>query len=168
MASSIFHNAVTDRQYKAATGLSIAQFEHLYAQFAPFYTPKRMPLYAKQVAPVLTNKKEALFFILHYYKSYPTLQNVGMYFGISDAATSSYLELLTPCLKAALQQQGIENRVLFPSQEAFDKQFVGIPDLVVDVTEIPIERAVHQTIQKEHYSGKKTSYLKMADHLHLI
>ena len=157
MASSIFHNVVTDRQYKAATGLSIAQFTQLYSQFAPFYTPKVMPRYAGQIQPVLTNKEEALFFILHYYKSYPTLQNLGMYFGISDAATSAYLELLKPCLKAALQQQGIESRVLFPNQEAFDKQFAGITDLVIDVTEVPIERAVNQEVQKEHYSGKKNS-----------
>ena len=97
----------------------------------------------------LTNKKEALFFILHYYKSYPTLQNLGMYFGISDAATSAYLELLKPCLKAALQQQDSESRVLFPNQEAFDKQFAGSTDLVIDVTEVPIERAVNQEVQKE-------------------
>lgn len=155
MASSIFHNAVTDRQYQAATGLSIAQFAQLYTQFAPLYTPKALPRYAKQVQPVLTNKEEALFFILHYYKSYPTLQNLGMYFGISDAATSAYLELLKPCLKAALHQQGAENRVLVPSQEAFDKQFAGITDLIIDVTEIPIERAVNQQVQQEHYSGKK-------------
>lgn len=103
MSFSIFHNAVTDRQYKAATGLSIAQFTWLYSQFALFYTPKAMPRYAGQIQSVLTNKEEALLFILHYYKSYPTLQNLGMYFGISDAATSAYLELLKPCLKAALQ-----------------------------------------------------------------
>lgn len=155
MAASIYHNAVTDRQYKAATGLSIAQFDKLYPAFAPYYTPKAMPLYAKQVQPILTNKKEALFFILHYYKAYPTLQNLGMYFGISDAAASAYLELLKPCLKAALQQQGAENRVLAKSQEAFDKQFAGITDLVIDITEVPIERSVNQQVQKEHYSGKK-------------
>lgn len=155
MASSIFYNAVNDRQYKAATGLSISQFDQLYCQFAPFYTPKATPRYERQIQPVLTNKKEALFFILHYYKSYPTLQNLGMYFGISVAAASAYLELLKPCLKAALQLQGVENNVLIPSQEAFDKQFAGITDLLIDVTEIPIERAVNDDVQKEHYSGKK-------------
>jgi len=157
MASSIYHNAATDRQYKAATGLSRVEFTALYEQFAPLYTPKAMPRYAKQVQPVLTDKKEALFFILHYHKAYPTLQNLGMYFGISDAAASMYIALLKPCLKEALSQQLAENTLLAKSQAAVDEQFAGITDLVIDVTEIPIERAVNQSIQKEHYSGKKNS-----------
>ncbi len=135
MASSIYHNAVTDRQYKAATGLSRAEFDALYEQFAPLYTPKAMPRYAKQVQPVLTAKKEALFFILHYHKAYPTLQNLGMYFGISDAAASMYIELLKPCLKAALSQQKAENSLLAKNQAAVDEQFAGITDLVIDLTE---------------------------------
>ncbi|MGI4737500.1 MAG: helix-turn-helix domain-containing protein [Janthinobacterium lividum] len=155
MASSIYHNTHTDRQYKAATGLSIAQFGNLYLQFEPLYTPKAIPVYAAQVQPVFTNKREALFFILHYYKAYPTLQNLGIYFGISDSTASAYLEVLKPCLKAALHQQGAENRVLVKNQAAFDKHFAGVPDLVIDVTEVPIERAGNQQLQKDTYSGKK-------------
>lgn len=116
-----------------------------------------MPRYAKQVQPVLIDKKEALFFILHYYKAYPTLQNLGMYFGISDAAASVYIDLLKPCLRAALSQQEAENSLLAKNQEAIDKQFARITDLVIDITEVPIERAVNQEAQKEHYSGKKNS-----------
>lgn len=138
MASSIYHNASADRQYKAATGLSVAQFDNLYAQFAPWYTPKAIPVYVEQIQPALTNKKEALVFILHYYKAYPTLQNLGLYFGVSDSTGSAYLELLKPCLKAALQQQGAENRVLAKNQSAFDKHVAGVTDLVIDVTEVPI------------------------------
>ena len=157
MATSIYHNAHNDRQYKAATGLSIQQFKSLYDLFSLYYSPKVPPLYEKQIAPVLTDKKEALFFILHYYKAYPTLQNLGMYFGISDATAARYLELIKPCLKAALQQQGAANRVVAKNQEAFDDLFSGVTDLVIDVTEVPIERAVKQDIQREHYSGKKNS-----------
>lgn len=157
MAASIYHNAVTDRQYKAATGLSRQEFATLYERFAPLYSPKETPRYAKQVQPVLTDKREALFFVLHYHKAYPTLQNMGMYFGISDAAASAYLELLKPCLQAALHQQDAANKQVAMNQAAVDEQFAGVTDLVIDVTEIPIERAVNQRVQKEHYSGKKNS-----------
>ncbi len=64
MPSSIFLNARTERQYKAATGLSIAEFEALYNLFQHFYTPKQPAPYSSYL-PVLTDKKEALFFILH-------------------------------------------------------------------------------------------------------
>jgi len=155
MAASIYHNTRTDRQYKAATGLSIAQFNDLYSRFEPFYMPKDVPRYADQIQPVLTNKREALFFILHYYKAYPTLQNLGIYFGISDSTASAYLEVLKPCLKAALQQQSAGNRAVFKSQAAFDEQFAGVTDLLIDITEVPIERSVNQQVQKDTYSGKK-------------
>ena len=128
MPSSIYHNARTERHYKAATGLSLAEFEALYDLFGPFYTPKQPTPYAPS-PPVLTDKKEALFFILHYYKTYPTLQNLGIYFGLSDSAASHYLELLKPCLKAALRQQQALAKRLFTGQKDFDTTLAGIQDL---------------------------------------
>ena len=80
---------------------------------------------------------------------------MGMYFGFSDFAASTYLERLKPCLKAALQAQGLHNTPLFPTQEEFDKKFADVTDLVIDVTEVPIERSSNQEVQREHYSGKK-------------
>jgi hypothetical protein len=154
-AFSIYHNARNDRQYKASTGLSRAQFDALYSFFEPFYEPKSPQPYSPKAAPVLTDKREALFFILHYYKAYPTLHNMSLYFGFSDFAVSVYLERLKPCLKAALQAQGAANRALFTNQAQFDAQFAGVEDLVIDVTEVPIERAVDQQVQQAFYSGKK-------------
>ncbi|AMJ66525.1 transposase family protein [Hymenobacter sp. PAMC 26628] len=156
MASSIYHNARTERQYKAATGLSIAEFEALYEFFQQLYRPKAV-LIQGPTQPILTDKKEALFFILHYYKAYPTLQNLGMYFGISDAAASQYLELLKPCLKTALRQQHVLAKRLFTGQTSFEQVFAGVEDLFIDVTEVPIERSAKQEVQRKQYSGKKNS-----------
>lgn len=156
MSSSIYANARHERHYKAATGLSRAEFDALYAIFEPFYTPKQPAAYSPYL-PVLTNKKEALFFVLHYYKAYPTLQNLGMYFGLSDAAASHSLELLKPCLKAALQQQKVLAQRLFTGQTRFEKVFADVQDLFIDVTEIPIERSGNQDVQRNQYSGKKNN-----------
>jgi hypothetical protein len=153
--SSIYQNCQTDRQYRASTGLSLVEFNVLYGAFQKFYIPKTANPYTKNRQPVLTDKREALFFILHYYKAYPTLQNLGMYFGMSDFAASSYLELLKPCLKAALHQQVGSIARLFTGQEQFDSLFAGIEDIFIDVTEIPIERASSQQLQKAQFSGKK-------------
>ncbi len=155
MASSIYQNVRTDAQYKAATGLSQAAFNALYPLFARYYEPKKLNPYTTSGSPVLTDKREALFFILHYYKAYPTLQNLGMYFGFSNFAASVCLERLKPCLKAALRAQGIDKSTLFKNQDEFDQRFATVTDLVIDVTEIPIERAVNQEVQEENYSGKK-------------
>ena len=54
MASSIYQNALKERQYKAATGLSLAEFDALYLLFAPFYEPK-------QALPYLPNMPVLLY-----------------------------------------------------------------------------------------------------------
>ena len=154
MPSSSYHTARTERQYKAATGLSPVEFEALYSIFQHFYTPKQPAPYSAHL-PVLTDKKEALFFILHYYKAYPTLQNVGLYFGLSDAAASQYLEMLKPCLKATLQQQKAMAKRLFTGQKDFEQTFAEVHDLFIDVTEIPIERPENKDVQQSRHSGKK-------------
>lgn len=157
MSYSIYHNLRTDAQYKAATGLSIADFDQLFPPFAALYTPKPSPLYAQNPSPVLTDKREALFFILYYYKTYPTLQNLGLCFGISNSAASRYLDLLKPCLKAALEQKNAVLWRVFQTQEAFDSAFAGVKNFFMDVTEVAIERADNQEVQRLHYSGKKNS-----------
>lgn len=154
-ACSIYQNLRKDVHYKAATGLSLAEFDALFLVFADFYTPKLLPLYDGPPLPVLTDKREALFFILYYYKTYPTLQNLGLSFGISNSAASKYLDLLKPCLKAALQQQHLLIKRVFTGQQEFDTLFEGVTELFFDVTEVPIERAANQDIQKLHFSGKK-------------
>ena len=156
MTSSIYQNVRTDRQYKAATGLSIIEFDLLYENFQGFYTPKTQLPYVATEPVLLADKREALFFVLHYLKAYPTLQNMGLYFGMSDASASTLLALLKPCLKAALQQQRNMVQRVFANQQAFDEAFAGVADIFIDVTEIPIERAVGQDEQREHFSGKKT------------
>jgi hypothetical protein len=141
--SSIYHNLHTACQYKAATGLNLQEFEALFTIFEPLYTPKTGTEYT---TPVLTNKREALFFILHYYKSYPTLQNMGLYFGFSDFTASTYLTLLKPILKTALQQVTYLKKFIFKDQESFDKAFEGVEEIYIDVTEITVKRPQNEVL----------------------
>ncbi len=50
--------------------------------------------------------------------------------------------------------------VLFKNQVDFDKLFAGVPDLVIDVTEVPVEQAGNHQLQEDAYSGKKIHTLK--------
>jgi len=156
--SSIYTNLESDKQYKAATGLSICEFDSLYEHFSELYIPKSGNPYSKKTAPVLTHKREALFFILHYYKSYPTLQNLGLYFGFSEFAASHYLDLLKPILKASLERIASVKKAIFPTQAAFNEAFAGVEEMFIDVTEVEIERPQDQQVQQEKYSGKKKAY----------
>jgi hypothetical protein len=156
--SSISHNLRTDKQYKAATGLCIAKFDTLYEHFSQLYIPKTGNLYSKHNTPVLTDKREALFFILHYYKSYPTLQNLALYFGFSEFSASHYLDLLKPVLKASLERNASVKKDVFTTQTAFDEAFAGVEEVFIDVTEVGIERPQNRQVQQAKYSGKKKAY----------
>ena len=176
---NIYKNTKTDKQYKASTGFSKEEFASLFLIFEKLYFPKKKNIYKGVPKPALTNKREALFFILHYLKAYPTLVNMGIYFGFSESTASIYIELLKPILKAALLQsttpiarnfgsQYLENlfanrevervkEIKSEAQEEFDKAFEGVEDIIIDGVELNIQRPQDNDEQKAHYSGKKNS-----------
>lgn len=154
---SIYHHLRTEKQYKAATGLSLTQFDVLFGGFSKYYEPKSKNPYPHTPTPVLTDKREALFFILHYLKAYPTLENMGLYFSMDIKTVSNYIAYIKPALKAALKESGSLTSTLFAGQQAFDEAFEYVADLVVDCTEIPVQRPVNQQYQESVYSGKKNS-----------
>jgi len=161
---TIFQNLHSDKQFKASTGLSIADFDILFSFFDKLYFPKEgNPFLSADKQPVLQNKREALFFILHYLKAYPTLVNMGLYFGMSESCVSRYIELLKPYLKAALIQSGEGICRTYKSEQDFEQTFKDVEDLLIDVFEIPVQRPVDYEKQEKVYSGeKKVPYFKMA------
>lgn len=158
--SSIYHNLRTDKQYKAATKLNMNEFARLYETFEKRYIPKNRNPYLTTNLPVLTHKREALLFILPYYKSYPTLQNLGLYFGFSEFTARPYLDLLKPILKETIARPGLLKSGVFHNQAEFEEAFKGVEEVFIDVTEIPIERPQNDDIQKKRYRGKKNHTLK--------
>lgn len=152
--SSIFENLHTERQFKSSTGLSRVKFEELAETFAVYYRPKEAATpYSKP--PVLTDPKEALFFILYYFKTGLTYQVLGLNFGISDYAAHSYKKYIIPFLKQALAEKQALAHHIFEDQADFDRAFEDIDDILVDGYEIPIERSSDKEEQKDCYSGKK-------------
>lgn len=153
--SSIYLNARTDRQYSAATGLKIKEFNSLYLVFDPYYFPKKAGDNPYSPPPVLTDKKEALFFVLHALKASPTYENLGLYFGFSQSTAHNYVELLKPILKLSLKALKCLPKEEIKTYEELSKLLENIKDIVIDVSEIRIERPDNEVFQKENYSGKK-------------
>lgn len=131
------------------------EFDQLHEEFKLYYQAKAYNQLAKK-APVLTDSREALFFILFYYKSHPTLEVLGLSFGFSDTAAFGYVDYVKPYLKQALQAQSVLVKRVFEDQQAFDKAFQGVEDIFIDGSAIGIERAKDQKVQQADLSGKKT------------
>lgn len=152
---SIYSNIKKDSDYRATCGLSLSKFNELYEVFKNIYETKKELPYGEQKQPILTDKREALFFILYFVKTGITFRVLGLTFGISGASAKTYIERIKPYLKTALDIMGYMPKSLFASQEDFEKAFAEKEDLFIDCTEIPVERADEYEKQKEFYSGKK-------------
>jgi hypothetical protein len=126
----------------------------LHHSFKRYYTPKPYNQISKK-APLLTDPREALFFILFYCKSYPTLEVLGLSFGFSNMSAFVYLDYVRPFFKRALQAESVLVKRVFESQQDFDKAFEGVEDIFPGGSEIGIQRAAAQEIQQADYSGKK-------------
>lgn len=155
--ATIFDNLQNERQYLASTGLNKADFEKLHQVFAQYYKPKNNNDISNKAA-LLTCSREALFFILFYFKSYPTLEVLGLSFGFSNTSAFVYVDYIKPYLKAALQAESVLVKRMFDHQDEFDKAFQGVEDIFVDGSEISIQRACIQHIQQGDYSGKKNAH----------
>jgi hypothetical protein len=162
--ATIFENLQKDWQYKASTGLDQTSFDRLHQEFKRYYEPKSFNELAKK-APVLTDSREALFFILFYLKTYPTLEVLGLSFGFSDTAAFVYLDYVKPYLKQALMGQSVLVKRVFDNQQAFDEAFAGVKDLFIDGSEIIIQRAQDQHKQQADFSGKKNTHADYAPDL---
>ena len=154
---TIYDNLKNEKQYKACTGLSRASFDSLFTFFEKLYIPKIGNPYLPDKQPVLQDKREALFFVLYYLKTYPGLVNFGMCFGFAESTASDYLELLKPLLKASFKQAGIEISREFCDEKKFAELFDQVADILIDGFEIPTQRAENEVIQTSTYSGKKNS-----------
>jgi hypothetical protein len=93
--ASIYENLKNDRQYSASTGLNEAKFNELYDEFKQHFFPKKNNVITGEL-PRFYDAKEALFFVLFYLKTYPTLQVFGLQFGISDCSALIIWAILCP------------------------------------------------------------------------
>jgi hypothetical protein len=153
----------SDRLMKATTSLTVAEFEALAQQFAPLWEG----LLAEQTAEgtprqrqpgggrkgTLTTAELKLFFILFYYKAYPTQDLMGLLFGFTQGQVSAWVRRLTaavgclmPLHKPARQVR--ELRDLLARDPA-------LQEVIIDGTERRLPRPTHAGRQRRYYSGRK-------------
>ena len=100
-----------DRQMKALTGLSQAQFDHLLPVFSDIYQAAQQQTYEEGVESgtrrrnpgggskgKLPTMAEKLQFVLYYYKTYPTFDVLGTQFAMARSKAHENLHKLSPIL----------------------------------------------------------------------
>lgn len=105
----------------------------------------------------LTDDNQKLFFILLYYKIYPTFRFAQVLIGLDKRNIQLWVEFLAPVLFSSLGYElSLKKRLhRINSFEAFIEEYPELSEFIVDCTERLIQRPQDYQIQQEYYSGKK-------------
>jgi Helix-turn-helix of DDE superfamily endonuclease/DDE superfamily endonuclease len=160
---------INPREFLAATGLKLDEFEQLLPAFQMAYEKKYPPhltqegkIRQRQIgggAPgALPKIEDKLFFILVYQKTNPLQTMHGLHFGVSQPQANAWIHRLLPVLQQALRTLGEA-----PERDAHrvatsDLARAGGPDLTIDGSERRRQRPKEHAKQKAHYSGKKKAH----------
>jgi hypothetical protein len=162
-----------NRLMKATAGLSIEEFLDLKEVFQKAVREMAWKKYEsgkrkgnRQRMPgggskgSLNNTELKLFFILVYFKCYPTMDLMGLFFDVDRSCVKKRVDRFTPILEIALGKKKSLPKRKISTLEEFIQVFPETKDLFIDGTERPVQRPKNQKKQKKHYSGKKKRHTK--------
>lgn len=150
-----------DRLLRALTGLNLQAFEVLLAEFTLVYEEQQAlkPRHQREIGggrkAKLLSPQEKLFFILFYFKCYPTFDLAGILFDLDRSQTNRWMHRLQSILESTLNQKMVLPMRQVRSVQEFIERFPQVKEVIIDGTERPIQRPVEQDRQKLNYSGKK-------------
>jgi hypothetical protein len=158
------------KEFLAATGLHVNEFEQLLPRFKEKLAAKRLPddqTTAGQprqrrggAGPKerLRTVEDKLVFILVYQKTYPLQTMLGLHFGLSQPRANYWIHGLMPLLQEVLAEMGLTPER--DPQAVADHPLMNeaAPDLLIDGTERRRQRPKDPQQQAAHYSGKKKAH----------
>lgn len=155
-----------DRLLRAMTGLNRKAFDALLLTFNEVYEqvqreqPRRQRALGGGRKARLRTAQDKLFYILLYFKCYPTFDLAGLLFDLDRAQAHHWMHRLQPILEAALNQKMVLPERKLTNIEEFVKRFPGVERVMIDGTERPIARPQDPEQQKLNYSGKKKRHTR--------
>jgi hypothetical protein len=155
-------------QLLALTGYKIEEFKLLCEYFSEVYKEyishrlvdskkarERQVRKARKNA-LLPTDEHRLLFVLYHLKLNPIQSQLGFQFGMDQTQVSKKLSLLEPILETALDAHAkVKGIVIETNPCRISTKIKGKEEVIVDVTERPIQRSADYEQQKEDFSGKK-------------
>jgi hypothetical protein len=157
------------REFLAATGLKLDEFEQLLPAFQTASEQKYPPHLTQAgktrqrqsgggATGALPKSEDKLFFILVYQKTNPLQTMHGLQFGVSQPQAHAWIHRLLPGLQQALRDLGEAPERNARRVATSDLAWAGGPDLTIDGSERRRQRPQDHAKQKEHYSGKQKAH----------
>ena len=159
-----------ERLMHALTGMSAKEFRGLLPEFEHQLSLFRKKAYRLNPNPqrkpgggkkgFLKTSTQQLFFILLYYKCYPTYDLASFLYGCDRSAVCRRQHTLSTVLEATLKRNLVLPKRRMRSVEDFLKAFPEAQEVFIDGTERPIQRPQDNEKQKANYSGKKKRHTR--------
>lgn len=157
-----------ERFFKSFTGVSWGRYQVLRSVFLEVFTEfqantllnssKRKRKKGGGRKPKLPTIDDKLVFTLHYFKSYPTFDNLASTFAMSRGSAHGLLHQYAKLLKTSLEHLKVLPKRQLEDKEAllrYLKKLGDIDTLLIDVTERPYRRLRNKDHRDALYSGKK-------------
>ena len=159
-----------DRLMRALTGLNAQEFMNLVPDFEKQWLASRQKRYddtARRERKPGGGRKgfvktipEKLFFILFYYKCYPTYDVLSFFYDCNRSNACRRQQRMSAVLEAALKRKLVLPKRQLRNVEEFFKAFPEAREVFIDGTERPIQRPQDKEKQKANYSGKKKRHTR--------
>lgn len=155
-----------EREWRAMLGLDRRRFEQLLIYFKEvFYEINHCRLEEKLPKETyhrycIKTEENLLFFTLASIKCGNTYDQIGIFFGMDASNAKRNQEKGLFLLEKVFERLGcLPKRNIMNKQELLEF-FANTDVLILDVTEQRITRPSNENIQKDYYSGKKSTYSK--------
>ena len=151
----------SDRLMRVLTGMNLAAFDQLLASFSAAYQAAHPLSPNRQREPGAGRKanlqtiEDKLFFVLFYFKCYPTFDLAGILFDFDRSQANRWLHRLQPVLEAALDKEMVLPKRQLHSVADFIRSFPDVERVMLDGVERPIQRPQDKARQESTYTGKK-------------
>lgn len=156
-----------NRLLRALTGLNRKAFDELCEVFGEVYQERleQNPKPRKRARgggrkARLQKIESKLFFILVYFKVYPTFDLLGLLFDMERGRSNRWVHRLQGILETALGRKMVLPERKIESIEQFLQRFPEVSEVIVDGTERPVQRPQDKDQRKAHYSGKKKRFTR--------
>lgn len=157
---------LSERQFKSVTGCSKAEFEKLLANFIITYEDMKWDAYyenedERERKPgggspgKLPDFESKLYFLLYFFKNYPTYDVLGANFDMSGSKAWENIQKLYPVLERTLQKLNVCPARNFHDLDEFRAFMSEEENIFIDATVREHYRPKDYEEQKEYYDGKK-------------
>lgn len=151
--------------FQYVIGIKFNQFNELLPKFSlslrkaentKAHSKKRLREAGGGRKATLKTDFDKLFFVLFYYKTYPTFRFAQIVYGLDKRNIQLWVRFLAPVLFSALGYElSLKTRKKISKWDIWLEEYPELSEFIVDCTERAVQRPCDNQTQQKYYSGKK-------------